>query len=57
LSSHPDEINEQSLLALAILAATTGISLGALDAAKIDEITGLKGKLGGRRLSGHLPAR
>jgi len=30
---------------LALLAATTGISFGALDSAKIDEITGLKGKL------------
>lgn len=35
----------KSFVALAILAATTGFSLGALDTAKIDEITGLKGKL------------
>jgi hypothetical protein len=36
---------KKSFLTLAILAAITGVSLGALDTAKIDEITGLKGKL------------
>jgi len=36
---------KQSLLTLAIFAATTSISFGLLDTSKIDEITGLKGKL------------
>ena len=36
---------KKNLLTLAVFAATTTISFGALDTAKIDEITGLKGKL------------
>jgi len=36
---------KQSLLTLAIFAATTSISFGLLDTSKIDAITGLKGKL------------
>ena len=36
---------KQSLLTLAIFATTTSISFGLLDTSKIDEITGLKGKL------------
>jgi len=36
---------KRSFLTLAIFAAAVGISYGALDTAKIDEITGLKGKL------------
>jgi hypothetical protein len=35
----------RTLLTLAVFAATATISFGALDTAKIDEITGLKGKL------------
>jgi hypothetical protein len=36
---------KRTLLTLAVFAATATISFGALDTAKIDEITGLKGKL------------
>ena len=36
---------KQNLLTLAIFATTTSISFGLLDTSKIDEITGLKGKL------------
>lgn len=36
---------EKSFLTLAILVGTAGFSLGALDGAKIDQLTGLKGKL------------
>jgi hypothetical protein len=36
---------KRTLLTLAVFAATATISFGALDTAKIDEVTGLKGKL------------
>jgi len=41
---HKREIMKKGSLALALVAASIGISFGALDTAKIDQLTGLKGK-------------